>query len=160
MSTTEDSARRSLDQNATWYHRFALGVSLGLAIEIVVLIWFGKDFWETFWLVMATAVILVGVYGERVFGKKMEVASAELDRQSTGKVAQANRDAETAKAQAAEAAREAERLKLQLAEAVARIGPAEAQAARAILQAGQANNLATLTLARSQGRAAGIPPIV
>jgi hypothetical protein len=72
---------------------------------IVVLLVFSEDKsrWETGLMIVATAVIALGVWGEILFSRKAEEAGDELQRVSDEKVAEALERAATLEKEAADA---------------------------------------------------------
>jgi len=80
--------------------------------------------------VLFGVLVLGGVVGEYIFGKKLSQASEQLQEIADGEVAQANRDAARARKDAESARREADSFELDIAQANERAANAERETAR------------------------------
>src|SRR5262249_9383080 len=93
------------ESNSLLAERFALLVLAGLAVEIIEVFGLRRPFWEAVFSITATALILIGVWGEIIFEKRAKEAG-------DGIVAEANKQAE--EAQLATEKLRAENLRLQM----------------------------------------------
>jgi hypothetical protein len=99
-------------------------------------------------------LVLGGVVGEYIFGKKLTLVSEQLQQIADTEVAQANKDAATARKDAELARKNAEGFSLQIAQANEAAKDAEARAAEANLELARFKAPRTLSLAQQTAIAA------